>query len=1022
MALSDWAARHSRFLFFLLGVLALSGAAAILQLPVSLFPEVSFPRVEVNVDAGVRPAPETEIEVTRKLEQAMRSVVGAIGVRSTTSRGSAEISVDFSWGTNMEIALLQVQAQVSQMMSSLPPGSTYTARRMDPEVFPVMAFSLTSDPLTQIQLRDLADYQLAPALSSIPGIATVAVQGGEQQEYRVTVDPDQLRSLGLSLGDVAKALNAGNVLTAVGELEDRHKLLLVLSDTRFESIDQILNTIVKPGATGVVTLEDVARVAVANVRQWQRVVADGRPAVLMPVYQQPGANTVQIGKDLASKLAALHSVIPAGVTIKTWYDQGQLVSESVASVRDAILIGVALAAIVLFAFLRSWRISLIGLAVVPIVLALTGLLLQALGMGINIMTLGGAGAAVGLIIDDTIVTVEQIVTAVRSGLSTSEDPVLVAARRLTRPLVASSLSTIIIFVPLAFLSGVTGAFFKALSLTMACALGISLLVSWLVVPLVSRVLVLRSEARPERPGRFASWVDDTYERSLRGAVVRPWLILLLVIPLVGMGAFAFTQVGSGFMPSMDEGGFILDYRTPPGTSLTETNRLLGQVEAILAATPEVQTYSRRTGLGLGGGLSEANKGDYFVRLTPQPRRAIDAVMSEVRTKIETMVPGVQIELAQLMEDLIGDLTAVPQPIEVKLFGNDPDVLASTANRLANALSKAPGLVAVNSGIVIAGDALDIKVNRDRAALEGVTPSEVTSQLSDFITGNVASQVEQPTKAVGVRASLPEAYRNSIEAISKLPLRASDGHLFPLSRVASVNVLTGQPEIDRENMRRMIAVTARIEGLSLGTAAADVEQLITSNKLLPPGVSMEMGGLFQQQQIAMRDLTVVFAAAIVLVFALLLFVYGEFLIASVIIIMPLLATAAVFVGLWVSGTERNITAMMGMTMVIGIVTEIAIFYFSEFMTLPDAPLADRLVKAGADRFRPIVMTTLAAILALAPLSLAIGQGSALLQPLAISIISGLVVQIPLVLWVMPVAYSTLLRARRALGGAHKTLGP
>ena len=1019
MRLSEWTVQHRRSILFLVAVAVLGGAASILRLPVSLFPHVSFPRVQVSVNAGVRPAPQMEIEVTRKVEQSVRSVRNVRNVRSTTSRGSADISVDFAWGTDMSVALLEVEAQIALILPQLPPGTSYTARRMDPVVFPVMAFSLTSDKLSPIALHDLAEYQLAPSLSAVGGVARISVQGGQLEEYRVSVDPDRMRARGLAVADVAKALTAENVLTAVGRLEDRDKLFLVLSDTRFSSLSQIRHTVLKSGGDGIVELEDVATVGVADVPQFQRVTADGHAAVLMPVYQQPGSNTVQIGKDLDAKLHDLAAVIPAGTSVRTWYNQGVLVSDSVNSVRDAIAIGVGLAAVVLVAFVRSWKITAIGIVVVPIVLAMTGLLLSILGMSLNIMTLGGAAAAVGLVIDDTIVTVEHILRRLRSGSGDRHGRVMEAARELTEPLAGSSASTIIIFLPLAFLTGVTGAFFKALSLTMACALVISFLVAWLVVPLVADGVLGKYETATKDKGRIGAWFDRVFRNSLGFGIRRPWLALLVALPLAGVGYFAFTKVGSGFLPVMDEGGFILDYRTEPGTSLTETDRVLRQVEGILKDTPEVLTWSRRTGLGLGGGLSEANSGDFFVRLKPPPRRGIDQVMAEVRSRVEHTVPGVTIELAQLIEDLIGDLTAVPQPIEVKLFGEDQKQLQDLAKKVAQAVSKVNGIVDVKSGIVIAGDALEVKVDREKASFEGITPGDVTTQLSDYVTGNVASQVEQTVKMVGIRVWIPDDYRNTVESLSQLQLRAPDGHLFPLERVATVDVVTGQPEIDRENLKRMIAVTARIAGRSLGTAAADVDRVLRSNNLIPKTVSYQLGGLYRQQQIAMRDLTIVFGAAIVLVFALLLFLYESFIVAIVIIAMPLLATGAVFIGLWLTGTERNITAMMGMTMVIGIVTEIAIFYFSEYRSLERENHSDALIQAGVDRFRPIAMTTIAAILALMPLGLALGQGSAMLKPLAIAIISGLIVQIPLVLWVMPVAYAGL-RRKPASGdrGTHR----
>jgi CzcA family heavy metal efflux pump len=1000
--------RHRRSLLFLVVALVIAGGASLLQLPVALFPQVAFPRIAITVDAGDRPADQMEIQVTRRIEQALRSIPGLADIRSTSSRGSADVSVNFAWGTDMVAALLQAEAALSQLEPSLPPGTKFLVRRMDPTVFPVMALSLVSDSLDGIALRDLAEYQLAPVLSAVAGVARVDVQGGAIEEFRVSVDPDRLRAHGLAIADVAKALAAANVLTAVGRIEDRYHLLLVLSDTRFASADQIGRTILKSGDDGLVELQDIATVGRAQAPQWQRVVADGKPAVLMPIYQQPAGNTVQIGRDLAAKLAAFRDRLPAGVTIQSWYDQGALVSQSAASVRDAILIGAGLAALVLLLFLRSLRLTAIAVIVLPAVLGMTGLLLYAFGMSLNIMTLGGAAAAVGLIIDDTIVMAEHIIRRLRAAPAESGQ-VLAAAGEFTRPLAASSASTVIVFLPLAFLTGVTGGFFKALSITMAGALAISFLMAWLIVPLLADRLLGATAAKGDENGRLMLRLRRAHAGALGAALRRPWLILVLIVPLAALGSFAFTQVGSGFMPAMDEGGFVLDYRAPPGTSLSETDRLLRQIGAILRDTPDVLTWSRRTGLGLGGDLNEANQGDFFVRLKPGPRRDIAAVMEEVRRRIAGSVPGIQVEMSQLMEDLIGDLTAVPQPIEVKLFGDDAPQLLALAPRVADAIGKVPGVVDVRNGIVVAGDALDIEVDRTKAAIEGMTPDEVTAELADLLSGAVPSAVQQGVKMVAIRVWVPPDARRTVDQVGALLLRAQDGHVLPLRRIAAITTVTGQPQITRENLKRMVAVTARIEGRSIGAAAADVQQVLARDGLIPTSIYVELGGLYQQQQIAMHDLTIVFVAAVALVFALLLFLYESFAVAVAIVAMPLLAVGAVFIGLWLTGTERNITAMMGLTMVIGIVAEIAIFYFSEVELLRRTGQSARLlIEAGTNRLRPIAMTTIAAILALLPLSLALGQGSAMLKPLAIAIISGLIVQMPLVLWVMPVLYALLSR--------------
>jgi len=1017
MTVTQWMQEHRRSILFLLGLLALAGALAAFKLPVTLFPNVDFPRVVVQLNAGDRPADLMMLSVTQPVEVALRRVPGVRDVRSTTSRGAADVSVSFDWGTHMGLATSQINEAITQILPNLPRGTQLVTKRMDPTVFPILAYSLTSATQSQTALYDLAQYQLRPLLSSVNGVARVQVIGGAREEYQVTVDPARLMAYGLTLSDVAQALSAANVVTAVGRLEDHYKLYLEIADTRLRNIRQIRNTIIKSGSNGIVRLEDVALVSDGVVPQWIKVNADGRPAVLLDIYQQPGSNSVRIARDVHAKLADYHSQLPPGVKLANWYDQSVLVVNSAASVRDAILIGIGLAVLVLFAFLRNLKITLIAAVVVPTVLAATVVLLYALGMSFNIMTLGGMAAAVGLIIDDAIVMIEHIVRRLRGAPAEHHGRVMAAAMEFMRPLAGSSASTIVIFLPLAFLTGVTGAFFKALSLTMAAGLVISFFVTALAVPLLADHFLDQKDANQKEGGRLTAWMHRRYEALMQRVLARPVLILLLILPLLGAGFLAFNHVGSGFMPSMDEGGFILDYRSAPGTSLTETNRLLLQVEAIIKANPYVDTYSRRTGTQLGGGVTEADEGDFFVRLKAGPRPPIEKVMDNIRTQVEQKVPGLNIELAQLMEDLIGDLTSVPQPIEIKLFSDNPQKLQAAAHKVVAAIDKVPGVVDTNDGIRPAGDALEIRVDRVKAALEGMNPDSITQILRGYLSGIVTTKIQKGPKLVGVRVWTPQDQRAIVPDIGKLLIRAPDGHVFPLRRVAQLVPVSGQPQIDRENLKRMVAVTGRISGRSLGPVIADIQKVMATPNLLPKGMYYELGGLYKQQQIAFKGLMAVFAAAVGLVFLLLLFLYESFRMALAIMAIPLLAVSAVFVGLWLAGIELNISAMMGMTMIIGIVTEVAIFYFSEYRDLfREMPFRQALIDAGKNRMRPIAMTTFAAILTLLPLAFAIGQGSAMQQPLAVAIISGLAVQLPLVLLVMPVLFSLMERRSEGNGNA------
>ncbi|MGA9423342.1 MAG: efflux RND transporter permease subunit, partial [Rhodanobacteraceae bacterium] len=840
-----WMHAHRRSLLFLCAILALGGLAAAFNLPVSLFPDVAFPRVRVSLDAGDRPADQMVLQVTTPVEEAIRRVRGVRDVRSTTSRGSAEVNVSFDWGADMGRAFLDVNAAVGQILPELPAGTKLTARRMDPTVFPILAYSLRSKTLSPTQLYDLAQYQLRPLLSGVNGVARVGVQGGAIGEFHVDVDPVRLRALKLTIDDVVRAVSHAANINALGRLSDHYKLYLLLANNQPDDVASLRKIVVRSSPTGIVRIGDVAEVTRAAQPQWIRVTADGQNAVLVQIYQQPAANSVQMVADVKAALEHNKAQIPAGVKLATWYDQTQLVKGAASSVRDAILIGIALAGLVLFLFLRNVRVILVAMIIVPAVLAITILLLSVLGMSFNMMTLGGMAAAVGLIIDDVIVMIEHIMRRLHTESGDAHKRIASAAWEFSRPLTGSSAATVIIFLPLAFLTGVTGAFFKALSLTMASAMIISWLLTWVAVPLVAARLIDERHAVEPTPGKLARRTRRAYERNLKRLLEYPLLLLIGVIPLLLLGVLAYRSVGTGFMPHMDEGGFILDYVSAPGTSLAETDRLLNKVEAIIRANPYVDTYSRRTGLQLGGGLTEANTGDFFIRLKDGSRPPIATVMDQIRSKVEAQVPGLDIDLAQLMEDLIGDLVSVPQPIEIKLYSDNTMALNATAKEVAAQIAKVNGVVGVLDGVVPAGDALEVRVDPVKAALAGVDPQSVADQVAANAAGMVAAQLPQGPKMVGVRVWLPPGGRARVEQLAALEIHGSNGQRFPLSRVATLHERLGQPEITRENLKRMVAVTGRISGRDLGSTVTDVKKILDRRGELPRSMHYQLGGLYQQ---------------------------------------------------------------------------------------------------------------------------------------------------------------------------------
>ncbi len=1005
--MSELVQKHSRSIWLSLFLVTLAGLVGALRLPVTLFPHINYPRVVVAIDAGERDAGQMAADITRPAEIAMRQIPGVTKIRSTTSRGSAEIALSFTWGDNMVAATQASQGAMATILPDLPAGTRFAVRQSDPTIFPVLGLSLISDKRSGTDLAQLARLRLIPLLSTVPGVAGVDVLGGSAPEIEVEVDPARLQAAGITASDVATALGASNVVSAVGKIEDRHRLYLALVENRVATEADIGAIPVKAvsatgpggGIGGVVTVSQVANVRRAPAPAWTKVTSNGTDAVLVNIRQSPTADAVALVAQVNERMKS--AGLPADIKVSPFYDQSALVSGAAIAVRDAILLGAVLAGLVLFLFLRSWRLMVITASLLPAVLAATCLGLFVLGMSFNMMTLGGMAAAVGLVVDDTVVMLEHLMRRLQEAEKGAQRPsMLAAAREMARPLFGSTLATIVVFVPLAFISGVTGGFFQALAVTMVSALAVSMVYARFVLPLLAdRWLTLDDAQQAEKAEVFMHGLISRYEKVARRLFGKPRQFLGILAVVLGVAAlFAWTRVESGFMPKMDEGGFIIDYKAKPGASLSDTDRLLRQVEKIIRETPEVASYSRRTGLQLGGGLTEADEGDFFIRLHGGSRRDIEAVMGEIGGKVNNEVPGLQIETLQLMEDLIGDLTAVPQPIEVKLFGDDPKQLAEAAGMVAEGIGKIHGIVEVNDGLRVAGDAITIDVDRAAAAMSGIDAAAVATQVGAQIDGTVATRVLSGETAIDVRVRLPQDMRQRADGLAGLQLRAADGRTISLGSVARIEIAAGQRQLTREDLAPFIPVTARLEGLDLGSGIKAVQARIAELKL-PPNIRVDYGGLYAQQKQSFRDLTTVFIAALLLSALLLTLLFERWAYTVSVLATVMLSASSVLAGLWLTGTELDISAMMGLTMVVGMLTELAIFYLAELV--PDAPInIETLLHAGKARLRPILMSALIAILTLLPLALGLSRGSGLQKPLATAIITGLLVGAPLVLTMLP----------------------
>src|SRR5438105_939746 len=992
-----WFHRLSNPILFLIVSLALVGGYLAFTIPVSVFPSTDFPRIVVGVDNGVMPIDQMLVTISRPIEEAVNSVPGLQKVTSITSRGSAEVDLFFEWNNDMILTLQRVDAVLARLQAELPPTAKVETHRMTFAGFPIIGYSLTSDTVPPNKLWEIATYDLKPRINRLDGVATVIVQGGRVPEFQVTPDPARLLTAGITVPDILDAIRRTNLVDSPGLIEHDHQLVLGLVSGQVRTPEQIAQIVVKNSPAGVpIRLGDISSIAPSVAPTYTIVTADGKPAVLLNVNRQPESNTLAVANEVHALIQELAPTLPSGVHLEPFYDQSTIVHDSISSVRDAVLLGIVLSSIILVLFLRDWGTSLVAGLVIPVTLLITFIVLKATNQSFNLMTLGGLAAAVGLVIDDAIVALENIVLHRDAG-QTSFQAIQSALKELTVPLIGSTITPIVVFLPLISTTGVTGSFFRALAVTMTASLLTSLLLALSWTPTLSQYLVRRKDkdkkavtapASSEGPNMaallaaeeahlsgFFGRIVGFYTRAMQAIVKRPWTLAGSSVVIILLSYACYSFVGTDFLPEMDEGGFILDYYTPPGSSLAESNRILLHIEDILHSTPEVENTSRRTGLQLGpAAVTEANNGDFTVKLKKDRRRGIDDVIEDVRSEIKHTEPAADIEFVQLLQDMIGDLTSQPEPIVIKLFSQDGKLLNDTAPRVADAIGKiqigkSHPVVDVLNGVenTISGPAVTYQVNPLVAARAGFTPEEVAVNAAAVLEGEpAATPVVLNDRAYTVRVRFPEQNRSSLDSMSNALLTSSTGRTATLGSLATLSMDPGQTEIRRENLQRLVQVTGRFEGVDLGTGIAAVQKAV-NNLHLPSSIRIEYGGLYAEEQKASGDLLVVLFLALLLLFAVLLFEFRTFSAPTAILASALLSSFGGFLALLITKTSFNVASRMGMIMVIGIVAKNGILLLDaehRFRDLGFSP-KEAMIQAGRRRLRPIAMTALATVAGMLP---------------------------------------------------------
>ncbi len=980
----------------LLLITLFGGIYSLSNIQSGLFPDITFPKIKIIADNGQQPVDKMMVTVTIPLENAIKKVQDLNLIRSTTSRGTCEISAFLNWNTNIDLGKQRIEAQISAIKQNLPPGVNITIEKMNPSILPVMGFSLEGEGRSQIELRQIAEYTIKPFLERINGISDVAVIGGKTKEYHIILDPIKISEIGITPQTISNVLSQSNIISSNGYLKDYNRLYLSITDAAIDSKEELGNTIISNSPKRIVRLKDIAAIEIGELKEYIKINANGKNVPLVAIIKQPNSNLLAVVDSVKSQLTQLNTVLPKGVVLKPFYDQADFVGDSIKSLMDVLWIGLLLAMLVTIIFLRSLKASSVILITIPITLSLTLIIIYALGYTLNIMTIGAIAAAIGLIIDDAIVVVEQIHrTHEENPEASSNELVSKAIKYLFPAMVGSSLSTIVIFLPFALMSGVAGAYFRVLTDTMIVTLVSSFFVTWIGLPVIYLLFSKQKHSIKEKQHEIKNYKWVYY------FIKRPIFAFGFIIVLIALTYFLLPKLPSGFLPEMDEGSIVLDYESPPGTSLEETDRMLRYVDQVLKQIPEVESFSRRTGTQMGFFITEPNRGDYLIQLKKKRSKTTAEVSNEIRNKIEPALPSLRVDFGQVITDMLGDLMSSVQPIEIKIFGDDKKTLYKLANEVTTVVQNTPGTADVFNGITIAGPELIFEPNISNLAQYQLSPQDFQFQMQTKIEGTVVSSILEKNRLVDIRM-IDGSTEQSIGDIRKTSLFLPDGRLKPIDEFTNFKLTTGVAEIERENIKPMIAVTARLNNRDLGSTLAEIQKNISAKISLPTGYQIIFGGSYAEQQKAFKELLIILFLAVLLVFTVILFLFKRVRIGIAIIFLALLGISGSVVALFLTGTPLNVGSYTGLIMIIGIIGENSIFTYLQFVESKNNGLRkdDAIAYSITARLRPNLMTAFGAITALFPLALGIGTGAQMHQPLAIAIIGGFLLAIPLLLVVFP----------------------
>jgi CzcA family heavy metal efflux pump len=1000
--MNNFFVKHKNGLSAIIFLIILGGFFAYSKMQTSLFPEITFPKIKIIADAGQQPIDKMMITVTKPLENAIKKVQDLKTVRSTTSRGSCEISAFMDWKSDIDLSKTRIEAQINQIKNDLPPDTQITVEKMNPSILPVIGYAIEGKGKSAIELKKIANYTIKPFLSQIDGVSEIRIIGGKEKEYWLSLDSDKMRAFGITPNSITQVMNETNFIKSNGYLSDYRYMYLTITDAQVDKKDELENLVLRNNGKGIITLKDIAAVEIKEAKEYIKVNANGKESILVAVIKQPNSNLISLTEAMNSKLEDLTKILPKDIHITPYYQQATFVNDAVSSVTDSLLIGLLLAIIVAVLFLKSAKASATILITIPVTLGLTLIVLYLTGETFNIMTLGAIAAALGLIIDDAIVVVEQIH---RTHEEHPDEPTVLLLQKaihyLFPAMLGSSISTIVIFIPFVLMSGVAGSYFKVLTDTMIITLVCSFFVTWLLLPVVYLLLSKKEKVSSEKQEKVEIHEVKT-QKWVAYFIGKPIISILFCAFLVLSIFIILPNLETGFLPEMDEGSIILDYESPPGTSLEETDRMLNEVEKIIIKIPEVEAYSRRTGTQMGFFITEPNRGDYLIQLKKKRNKTSNDVIDEIRAKVEATQPALRIDFGQVIGDMLGDLMSSVSPIEVKVFGNNQAELQKTARQVSAIVEKVKGTADVFDGIVLAGPSINIEPNYSQLAQYGITPTDLQFQMQTALEGNVVGSLLENERQTPIRLIYANGQKRSLQDIKQLKIFLPNGQAIPITSLVTISVQKGVAEIERENLQMMSVVTGRLDNRDLGSVMQEIQTKVSQEVHLPSGYHIEYAGAYKDQQQSFKELLMILITSCLLVFGVILFLFRDFRIALVILLISVLGIAGSYILLFITGTPLNVGSYTGIIMIVGIIAENAIFTFLQFRETFKLTrnVNESIIYSISTRLRPKLMTALGAIIALLPLAIGIGTGSELHQPLAIAVIGGFIIAMPLLLIVLP----------------------